>query len=222
MTVATAALLEADMGGRLPSPVRQTLIGIGVHCNDTVLALNSAESAVLRAQAARAAFDSGPAAFPWQAQAINQWVTAAEAYRDRLAVALAHCVVPYAVFVSRVASDVVAGRTPAMPAVGEVLPSQLIADGARLLPVITFQDEREAVTVQNAEVAAVRVDLFDIIDDERRANSASRYDDPLAAKRLAKDFPGDLAEFPAALLTYASTLAWAVGVYTKTGNPAVD
>jgi hypothetical protein len=214
MAVATAALLEDGMGAHLPRCVRDALIDVAVVCNDTVLAINTADVELLRAVAARAALHSGPAPSPWRPQCVDDLVKCADAQRDRLASVLARTAAPYAVYVSRVASDVVAGRSPAAPDVGLVRPSELIAGADRLLPAITFREDREALADQNAEVAATRITLFAIIEDERRAGSAIRYDDPASAAQRGKDFEGEMIEFPEALLTYASTLAWAVGVFT--------
>ncbi|RSM75204.1 hypothetical protein DMB66_00090 [Actinoplanes sp. ATCC 53533] len=214
MAVATAAVLEDGMGARLPRPVRGALIDVAVACNDTVVALNAADVELLRALAARAALHSGPAPSPWRPQCVDDLVKCADAQRDRLASVLARIAAPYAVYVSRVASDVVAGRSPSVPDVALVRPSELIADADRLLPAVTFREVHEALADQNAEVAAARIALFAIIEDERRARSAIRYDDPASAAHYGMDIEGEMIEFPEALLTYASTLAWAVGVFT--------
>jgi hypothetical protein len=219
MAVATAALLEDTMGGHLPRSVREALIDIAVLCNDTVLALNAADVELLRALAARAALDTGPAPSPWRPQNVDDLVKSADAHRDRLAAVLARTAAPYAVYVSRVACDVVAGRSPAAPDVALVRPSELIADADRLLPAITFSDDRDALDDQNADVAAARMALFAIIQDDRRGGSAVRYDDPALAAQRGKDFAGEMIEFPEALLTYAATLAWALGVYTCAEKP---
>jgi hypothetical protein len=219
MAVATAALLEDGMGEQLPRCVRDALIDIAVLCNDTVLAVNTADVELLRALAARAALHTGPAPFPWRPQHVDDLVKSADAHRDRLAAVLACTAAPYAVYVSRVACDVVAGRTPAAPDVALVRPSELIADAERLLPAIAFSADREALDDQNADVAAARMALFVIIEDNRRAESAVRYDDPASAAQHGKDFAGELIEFPEALLTYAATLAWALGVYTCAEKP---
>jgi len=221
MAVATAAVLEDGMGARLPRCVRDALIDIAVLCNDTVLALNTADVELLRAHAARAALHTGPTPSPWRPQHVDDLVKSADTHRDRLAAVLARTAAPYAVYVSRVASDVVASRSPAAPDVALVRPSELIADADRLLPAITFNGDREAMADQNAEVAAARMALFAIIQDERRAGSAIRYDDPASAAQRGKDFEGEMIDFPEALLSYAATLAWALGVYTCADKPRV-
>jgi hypothetical protein len=221
MAVATAPVLEDGMGEHLPRCVRDALIDIATLCNDTVLALNIADVELLRALAARAALHTGPAPSPWGPQHIDDLVQSADAHRDRLAAVLARAATPYAVYVSRVASDVVAGRSPVAPDDAVVRPSELIADTDRLLPAITFRGDREALDDQNADVAAARVALFTIIEDDRRAGSASRYDDPASAAQHGKDFAGEMIEFPEALLTYAATLAWALGVYTAAEKPHI-
>jgi hypothetical protein len=221
MAVATAPVLEDGMGEHLPRRVRDALIDIATLCNDAVLALNIADVELLRALAARAALHTGPAPSPWRPQHIDDLVQSADAHRDRLAAVLARAAAPYAVYVSRVASDVVAGRSPVAPDDAVVRPSELIADADRLLPAITFRGDREALDDQNADVAAARVALFTIIEDDRRAGSAIRYDDPASAAQHGKDFTGEMIEFPEALLTYAATLSWALGVYTGAEKPHI-
>ena len=215
MTVTTAALLEVGMGTALPTSIRQTLIDIGVSCNAAVLALNYAEIELQQAQAARAELHSGPTRFPWQARGIDDRVTCADAHRDHLAVVLARSATPYAAYVAQVAVEVAAGRTPALPESAMPLPSQLINDPARFLPVIRFPGESEALQDQNADVDAARQALLAVIDDDRRTGAATRYDDVRVGQRPSHDAVGELTLFPEALLAYASTLTWALGVFTK-------
>jgi hypothetical protein len=214
MAVTTGALLEEGLGTGLPHAVRKALIDIGIVCNDTALALNAAHVELSRAHCARDVLHSGSTDFAWRTQQVDDMAKCADAHRDRLAVILARSAAWYAVYASQVATQVIRGEPPTPPTGGGVLPSKLIDDAERLLPSITFRVTRASLTDQNNDVAATRQVLFDVIDGQRRAGSALRYDDPYAAEQNARRFPGEATEFPDALLAYASTLTWALGVYT--------
>jgi hypothetical protein len=219
MVVAPAALLEEGMGALLPQAVRDGLIDIGVACNDTVLAMDAALVEVHRAHCARDVLHSGPQRFAWRAQHVNDLVKGADAYHQRLTVILARVATLYAVYVSKVALQVVCGDTP-RPCDGTVvLPSELIADAEQHLPAILFSGPRVTLSDQNDEVAAARDELFSIIEGSRRAGSAARYDNPAAAEHNARTFAGEMTDFAEAVLVYASTLAWALGVYTSADEP---
>lgn len=222
MAAATAPLLEKGLGARLPHAVREALIDIGIVCNDTALALNAAHVELSRAHCARDVLHSGSTDFAWRTQQVDDMVKCAAAHRDRLAVILARSAAWYAVYASQVATQVTCGDPPTPPAETGVLPSELIDDAERFLPPVTFRVTRASLTDQNNDVATARQVLFTVIDDHRRAGSAVRYDDPFAAEQNARRFPGEATEFPDALLDYASTLTWALGVYTSDAGSGRD
>ena len=216
MIVATAALMEAGAGDGLPPAVREALIDIGSMCNEIVLTLDDAYVALLRARADRSAVHSGILTSAWRVQSTNDMFRCADAQCDRLAVVLARSASMYALYASQVAQDVVAGRVPDGPVSTAVAPSVLVSNADRLLPEISFSGTSDVLEDQNTNVATARSALFATIDEDLRGGSVSCYDDPASVDETQNERDRDMAALPGALLGYASTLAWAVGIYTTT------
>lgn len=206
------------MGACLPVPVRQALIDYAVACNETVLALKTADVELQRAHAARDALTSSHSVVSWQRRNVDDRARAAAAYTDRLTIALARVAAPYAVYASHVASATLAGSEPDLPHETAVLPSQVIADAGRLLPPIALPARHQEWVEQNADISTTRDALDAAIAITQRSGAASHFDEPTSTQaHTAVDLT--TSQLAATLLEYATAVTWAIGEYTRAVNP---
>jgi hypothetical protein len=217
MNVPSWDVLPADSGRNLPAAVRDALVDLGNASNQIALALNHAN--LIQAQAMTAADAANAQAGPHSslAKASDDIAECALSFVDQLIVVYAKTATMYAVYVTRVAADLAAGREPAVPGGPVVLPSQVLSDVDAFLPVVQVRAAHLTQTVvddHNAQVTAAHHRLTNLTKNQLFDSPVDQYDDPAAVSHRRRGSYDLVTDFPADLHAYAATLMWAVAVVT--------
>jgi hypothetical protein len=215
MNVPSWDVLPADRGHNLPAAVRETLVDMGNASNLIALALNHAN--VIEAQALAAADAANAQQHSSVASASDGIAECAMSFIDQLIVVYAKTTTTYAVYVTRVAADLAAGREPAAPDSRVVLPSQVLSDFDGFLPVAQVSGTHLAQSIvddHNAQVTAARQGLENLAKNQLFDSPVDQYDDPAAVAQRPRGSFDLITGFPADLHAYAATLMWAIAVVT--------
>ncbi|GAA0547712.1 hypothetical protein GCM10010172_31900 [Paractinoplanes ferrugineus] len=217
MVLTTHQLLQPEMGLRLPLDVRAALLEMGTACNQAAVHLHQALTFTLQVECALEAQRTG-----CQAGALLQQVTddlrrLADQNFEQAIIVLAKAGTVYAGYASQVAVAVAAGEPPPLPGSQRIAPSDLITAAGLYLPDVRFSDddpESRVVAEQNEMISEARQHLLNLITHQMQGAPSDAYDD--IATVVAGNDGGEnrLAEFPAALHTYASVLVWALSVFS--------
>jgi hypothetical protein len=217
MNVPSWDVLPAGSGRDLPAVVRAALVDLGNASNQIALALNHGN--LIQAQALTASDAANAQAGPQSSvvKASDDIAECALSFVDQLIVVYARTTAAYAVYVTRVAVDLSAGREPTLPGSSVVLPSQVLSAFDNHLPVVQVSAAhvtRSLVDDHNAQVTAARQRLTNLIKIQLFDSPVDQYDDPATAASRPRGSFDLVTDFPADLHAYAATLMWAIAMVT--------
>jgi hypothetical protein len=217
MNVPTWDVLPADSGRNLPVAVRAALVDMGNASNQIALALNHANLIQAQAMTATDAANAQAGPHSSMASASDDITECALSFINQLIVVYAKTTTTYAVYVTRVAADLAAGREPATPDSSAVVPSQVLSDFEQFLPVAQVSAAHLAQSIvddHNAQVTAARQRLTNLTTMQLFDTPVDQYDDPAAVATRPRGSLDLVTDFPAELHAYAATLMWAIAVVT--------
>jgi hypothetical protein len=214
----THDLLPVGWGLTVPPPISETLVDLGIACNEASLALDQAH---LQHRAAISACDAAEACGPTAAhrwQFARDWCDCAVSYTDQLTAVYTRTAAVFAAFAVRVASAFSEDGQfpPANPQ--PIQPSHVLSalvDHVPLVQLPVIPDATVPIHEHNTELATQHQDLTVVVDLTVRSHPADIYDDPSRLAHRPADsirLGGDLAH---ALHGYGAACAWAVGLATR-------
>ena len=214
----THDLLPVGWGLTVPRPVSETLVDLGIACNEAALALDQAQ---LQHRYAISATDAAEAYGPtarhrWQFA--RDWCDCTLSYTDQLTAVYTRTAAVFGAYAVRVvAAFAQGGQFPAAEP-PKVQPSHVLSALEDHLPLVQMPALPEGalpVTEHNAELATQHQDLRLAVVLTNRSHPPDIYDDP---SRLANR-PGDSVrlggQLAQALHGYAAACVWAVGLATR-------
>ncbi|GII22588.1 hypothetical protein Pme01_21850 [Planosporangium mesophilum] len=212
-------LLPLDSHLDLPQPVKAALLDMGLACVAAELALAQARLLERQATAAAERADvSGPEAF-YQRQYAGDLVDSAIGYADRLTVAYTMASATYASYAATVGAEAGAGRRLGAADPVSVLPSQILGQPQRYVPLIQLAPhndvETELIDDHNQQLAEDHRSLHDVMAGVLEAGPATVYDDPSQSAHRPAGSVSLITQLPEALHRYATTCVSAIGLATR-------
>jgi hypothetical protein len=214
----THDLLPIAWGLDVPAPVSETLVDLGIACNEAALALDQAHlhhrSAISACDAAEA--DGPTAQHRWQFA--RDWCDCAVSYTDQLTAVYTRTAAVFAAYAVRVVGAF--AKDGEFPSVDPhpIQPSHVLSALDEHLPLVQMPVLATApvsIAEHNTELATQHQGLTVVVDLTVMSHPVDVYDDPSRLALRPADsvrLGGNLAH---ALHGYAAACAWAVGLATR-------
>lgn len=217
MVLTTHQLLQPEMGLRLTTDVRNSLLEMGTACNQAAVHLHQALTFTVQVESALETQRSNPQSGPLTRQVTGELQLLADQHFEQAIIVLARASTVYAVYASQVAVAVAASDSPPRPGSERISPSDVITAAGFYLPKVRFAGDAaqsRVVTEQNAVLLQTRQHLLDLITNQMQGTPSAYYDDIATIAAGNDGGESRLVAFPDALHTYASVLVWALGVFS--------
>jgi hypothetical protein len=199
---------------RLPMQVQETLVGLGVVCNDLALALDEALLLDRRAVTGAEAAAGSARLSRWRGELAAHRTRATVTYLEQTTAVYALGAAGYVGYAAAVAVALVAGAP--LPAWSDrpVRPGQIIAGREALVPLVQLAVSDTGFDSGDCdeELRLGHMLLGEAVEEVTAAGLAGAYDDPAALAGRPDGSVDVSVRYPQALHRYAAGCVWAVGL----------
>jgi hypothetical protein len=214
----THDLLPIDWGLTVPPPVSETLVDLGIACNEAALALDQAHLQHRCAISACNAAEVYGRAARHRWQFARAWCDCTMSYTDQLTGVYTRAAAVFAAYAVRVVAGLADdGEFPSCDP-RPVLPSDVLYaldDHLPLVQIPVLAEAGQPIAEHNRELAIQHQDLTVAVDLTVRSHSVDIYDEPSRLANRPADSVRLGSNLAHALHGYAAACAWAVGLATR-------
>lgn len=214
----THDLLPIDWGLAVPTPVSETLVDLGIACNEAALALDQGHLQHRYAISACNAAEVYGRAARHRWQFARAWCDCTMSYTDQLTGVYTRAAAVFGAYAVRVLAGLADdGELPSCDP-RPVLPSHVLSALDDHLPLVQMPmppGSNQPITEHNAELASQHQDLTAVVDLTVRSHPVDIYDHPSRLANRPADSVRLGSNLAHALHGYAAACAWAVGLATR-------